>query len=395
MTEKLQPLVIRKRPKRRMSPTQWLRIGSQILFLLLTAYGVVRHRLGEAAGLVGPANQAPSVDALSPLGGLETLWQWATRGQLVSHVQLSSVLLLVATLLVVVLLGSAFCGWICPLGALQEWLYRLRARFLPWQLRLPARVDRILRSFRYVVLLVILLFSWSLAELVFADYCPWRAAWHLGSGEVAIGGAVILGLVVVGGLLIERFWCRYACPLGAILGIANKIAPVRLRWQKDACPTCNLCSKRCPMDIEVTGKTKVTDTTCMRCMECVDACPQPEALGVKLGARKLRTGLYGLIAAAVFGGFILLTMATGTWQSTPSNAAPQPSAATGLVDPLEIKGWRSLQEVIDLYGIPQDVLYRALALDPAATPPSTLLKDLEVVTQVRELVGAWQRGELK
>jgi ferredoxin len=379
------------------------------LFLAVTASAIIRHRIGEAQGLTGPQNGAPSVDALSPMGGVETLWTWVTRGQLISHVQASDLVLLLASIILVLLMGSAFCGWICPLGAIQEWLSRIRQRFIPWRITVPDKLDRILRYGRYVVLALILFTTYSAGELVFGDYCPWRATAHLGSAEVAIGGVVILGLLVVANLFVERAWCRYACPLGAILGVSNKLTPVKLARNDSVCSACGLCSKQCPVGIDITRQAAITDTTCIRCLECVDSCPKPEALGTEAGwarwTTRVKGWVYGILVVAIFGGVILVSQATGHWQSTATAAAPQPSAATGLVDPLEIKGWRSLQEVSDIYGIPWTILYRELGLGPDTDPAATKAKDLEGkvapngtaidVTYLRTLVAGWQAGDVK
>lgn len=396
--------------KRKWTLTQWLRLGTQLLFLLIMANAIIRHRIGEEQGLAGPTNQSSSVDSLSPFGGLETLYHWATTGELLSHLHPSDLVLLVASVVLVVLLGSSFCGWICPFGTIQEWLYRLRTRFIPWKITVPAKVDRMLRYGRYVVLALALFFTYSYSELIFGDYCPWRAVWHLGSDEIAIGGAIVLGLVVVGGLLVERAWCRYACPLGAVLGIANKIAPVRLKRTAPACAACGLCNRQCPMDLDITGTTTVTDTTCNRCLTCVDSCPKPDALGLKVGwgarAKNLKGWIYGLAATAIFGGIIGLSMLSGYWQSTASATAPVADEATGLVSTEEIKGWRTLGEITKIWGVPQEILYRELELDPAEKPPETTkLKDLETLTTskgvlldrtyVVDIVTRWQNGELK
>jgi len=392
--------------KKKWTRTQWTRLGVQLLFMILTAYGIIRHRINEAAGLAGPSNEAPSVDSLSPFGGLETLWTWVRTGTTLNHLHLSDLVLLVAVLVLALLLGASFCGWICPFGTIQEYLYKLRIRLVPYKISLPRKIDNILRYGRYVVLGLVLFATYGAGEFIFGAYCPWKAAWDIGSAEIAIGGLVVLGLVVVGGLLVERAWCRYACPLGAVLGIANKLTPVKLRRSETACTSCQLCSKKCPLEIEITAVTTVSDTTCNRCLECVDSCPKHEALALKLGwwerAKSFKGWAYGFAAAAVFGGVIGIAMMTGNWVSY-AVAAPPKVTETGMVDPEEIKGWRPLQDIIGLWKIPQDILYREMELDPS-TPPSTKVKDLEAhLTQagvptdrtfVVEVVKKWQRGEL-
>lgn len=368
-------MITRISGKRKWTSTQWMRLLVQIGFFAVTAFAIVRHRINSAQGLDGPRNPAPGVDSLSPFGGLETLWKWATTGDLLSHIHVSDLILFGASALLVLLLGAAFCGWICPFGAILEWLYRLRAKVLPWKFTIPPKVDQVLRYGRYVVLALVLLATYTAGSLVFGDYCPWRAAWNLGSEEIAIGGALVLGLVVGAGLFVERAWCRYACPLGAVLGLANKIAPVKLRRAEATCSSCRLCSRRCPLDLQIDRVARVTDTTCNRCLECADACPKPETLELKAGARPVRGWIFGLVAAAIFGGAILLSQATGLWQATAE--AKVELAATGVPSTEEIKGWRTMQELTDLWKIPKAELYARLGLDPAMDPQTTQIKHLE------------------
>lgn len=398
-------LFTRIRSRRKLTPTQWLRIAVQAVFLAITANAIIRHRINESIGLAGPTNQAPSVDSLSPFGGLETLWTWVRTGETLNHLHPSDLVLLAASLLLVVALGSAFCGWICPFGTIQEWLYRLRARLFPWKVTVPEKLDRLLRYGRYVVLGLVLFATYSLGEFIFGDYCPWKAVWQIGSTELAMGGGIVLGLVVVGGLLVERAWCRYACPLGAVLGLAGRLTPLKLKRAESACKACGLCSRQCPMDLGVAHVDEVKDTTCMRCLECVETCPKDEALGVKIGSRPVRGWVYGTLAVVIFSVVILLAIATGNWQATASAEPPKPAAESGQISADEIKGWRSLQEIIDIWGIPEAVLYREIGLTPADMPPSTQIKQLEGRpgpggvtldrTFVVDVVKRWQAGVIK
>ena len=96
---------------------QTFRRVSQLGFTAFIALLVIQHgTLGENSAL-----STPSAEAFCPFGGLETLYKYITTGgTFVAHTHLSNVALLVAVLAVALLLRSAFCGWICPLGFLQD-----------------------------------------------------------------------------------------------------------------------------------------------------------------------------------------------------------------------------------------------------------------------------------
>ena len=274
------------------------------LFILYTA--IVLRIVGE-----GGAVAAASPEAYCPFGGFETLYKLITSGgKFVSHTHLSNLVLFGGVLLISVAFRGAFCGWICPLGAIQEWLYGTSAwiqKRVPFvgdavknlkrvvnpkplpragqtaQPTLAQRSDRWLRYFRYVVLAWIVWGTITYGVMVFRDVDPWAALLGILTGELAVGlGLAALILLVVAGLFVERAWCRYACPLGAIVGLVGKISPVRIQREGSACSGCRICSKKCPVGIDVASVQDVTDSNCNMCLQCVDTCPKPGALELRL-----------------------------------------------------------------------------------------------------------------
>ena len=110
------------------------------------------------------------------------------------------------------------------LVALVQWLGLLgrgvfRKRFNP-----TGRWDRALRYLKYGVLAGVIGLTWHTGALVFRDYDPLLAFFHLGKGIDELKWAyLVLGIVLAGSLYIERFFCKYACPMGAALGLLGRI----------------------------------------------------------------------------------------------------------------------------------------------------------------------------
>jgi polyferredoxin len=118
--------------------------------------------------------------------------------------------------------------------------------------------------------------------MVFRDYDPYATLLKI--GELSLGpGLVILIITVVASLFVERPWCRYACPLGAINGIVAQVSPLRLERSESLCTGCAVCNKACPVDLPVATSKKITSAECIGCLECVEACPRGGALEMKLG----------------------------------------------------------------------------------------------------------------
>jgi polyferredoxin len=109
------------------------------------------------------------------------------------------------------------------------------------------------------------------------EFCPVRAVFSLKMTPL-----LWLSLVVflAGSVLVERFWCKYFCPLGAALAIFNKISPVRL-VSSNTCNSCGRCDIECSMAIEDVP-LNLNDAECVRCMECLNTCARDGALELKV-----------------------------------------------------------------------------------------------------------------
>lgn len=288
-----------RRPRRGLAALRGIQGARRLVQLaVLAIVGVVLAGRWAAAAEGGSTTSA---EALCPFGGLETLFTWVTTGAFVPHVHASNVVLAIAVLVLALLARGAFCGWICPLGFLQDLAAGLSALV---QRRVPAAhramraihraaaplavLDRPLRLFRYIVLAWAIGGAAAFGVMVFRDVDPWNALLEVGTGSLGFG-LVVLVATLVGSLFTDRPWCRYACPLGAANGLVAKLSPIRLERNQSACVDCNLCTRSCPMGIDVARETVVTSTACTGCLECVEACPRAGALelhaGLPIGGR--------------------------------------------------------------------------------------------------------------
>ena len=124
-------------------------------------------------------------------------------------------------------------------------------------------------------------------KLIFADIDPYFALFNFWSSEVAVGGLVVLGLTLGLSLLVERPWCKYACPYGAVLGLFNLVRIFKIRRVESTCISCGACSRDCPMNIPVMSQHKVRDHQCITCMECTSeaSCPESETVVLSVGGK--------------------------------------------------------------------------------------------------------------
>ncbi len=150
--------------RRRMAWTQRLRHLIQFAFGAFIIITSLTHNLAVEDGTTA------SIDALCPFGGIETVWRvLSTGGQYVPKTHASNVILLFGLLFGTLIAGGAFCGWICPFGAVMDLLTWLRRKLHIREVQVSPKVDRILRYGRYLMLALILYQTIALVKLWFAD----------------------------------------------------------------------------------------------------------------------------------------------------------------------------------------------------------------------------------
>ncbi|MBI9044132.1 MAG: 4Fe-4S binding protein [Anaerolineaceae bacterium] len=229
-----------------------------------------------------------SLHSLCPFGGVVSLYQFFTVGTFVQKIHQSAFVLMALSFLLAILAGPVFCGWVCPLGSIQEWVGKIGKKLSKkYNHIIPARVDKILRYTRYLVLGWVVYMTAVSGKLIFSAIDPYFALFNFWSSEVAIGGLIVLGTTLVLSLVIERPWCKYACPYGALLGISNLFRIFKIHRQESSCIQCGLCSKACPMNIEVDKQTTIKDHQCISCLECSSeaSCPIDETVTMKTGGK--------------------------------------------------------------------------------------------------------------
>lgn len=165
---------------------------------------------------------------------------------------------------------GTFCGWLCPFGALQEWLAVLARPLRLPQWRVPDRLDRRLRGLKYVVLagfLAVAVFVPEKAEVA-AEVEPFKTAITL-VFQRAWPAVLWVVLLLVADLFVYKAFCRWLCPLGAFVAILGRLR--RWDWiaRRVECGSpCRLCERRCRYGaIDRAGRIDYAE--CFQCMDCV------------------------------------------------------------------------------------------------------------------------------
>lgn len=174
---------------------------------------------------------------------------------------------LAAVILITLVWGRVFCGWICPLGGVQELLYSEKTKF-----RMPKKIDKALKYLKWFVLIWFTVKAVRFGTYSFGEVEPFKFLFNFGGTKIA---GIILVLVLISSVFISRPFCRYLCPLGALLTLVNRFAPNKVRLD-NKCIGCSRCTDVCPMDaIEIdreNGKA-IIDNECIACRKCQETCP--------------------------------------------------------------------------------------------------------------------------
>lgn len=183
--------------------------------------------------------------------------------------------------------GRVLCGFLCPFGLIQDLLHRIPTP----KLRVPRRLDRILRYLKYAVLLVLVLLGPVLSAGPLGGGDPWFCKYICPAGTLEGGIPLLLKnetlrqaagflfswkcgvmlAILLGAVFISRCFCRYLCPLGAVYALFNRFALYQMQVDHARCIGCGKCDPVCPMALDV--RKEITGGECIRCGRCKAVCP--------------------------------------------------------------------------------------------------------------------------
>jgi polyferredoxin len=309
--------------------SQALRLGVQLFLVALNLWIGVQFylwvRWAESGGRALEVSRPAGVEGWLPIQGLMQLKYFLVAGR-VPRVHAAGFFLFTSFLVVSFVFRKSFCSWLCPVGTVSEYLWKLGRAMFRRNFQLPRWADIALRSLKYILLsffayAVASMSAAAIAEFLDSPYALIVDVRMLNFfrylGETT---AFVLAGIVIASILVQNFWCRYLCPYGAFLGLVSMFSPARITRNADTCIDCAKCAKACPSALPVDKLVQIRSAECTGCLECVAVCPVKDtlALSTPVGLRKHRAVPAWSMAvgiAIIFFGLVGYAKFNGRWNT--------------------------------------------------------------------------------
>ena len=288
-----------------------IQYGFLAICLIIGAQFYIWYRHFATGGQSLYVPRPGGVEGFLPLSGLIGLKYWLTTG-IFNTVHPAAVVILLAILAVSLIFKKSFCSFICPVGLISEWFWKLGRKLLgkrfvmPFGWKMPRWLDYPLRSLKYLLLfffvnaILIGMNTEALGRFIDSPYNKIADVkmllFFIDMSRFAAG---VIILLAVASIFMSNFWCLYLCPYGALLGMLSFLSPVKIKRNRSTCDDCMACMRVCPAMINVHKAGIVRSDECTICMSCVKACPidntlYPAIYGKKkLNARTVAIGEIG------------------------------------------------------------------------------------------------------
>ena len=270
---------------------------------------IIRHLVQIASIFLLPGLYVLSFDEL------KTLYTMISSGNFNLISVFPNLVELTTVILATIILGRFFCGWICTFGSYNDLVHFISKNIFKVKFKINPKVDAVLKYTKYLILVLIATISWTFGSTILEGTSPWDAFAQITDISNVISslaiGLILLILITIGAFFIERFFCRYLCPLGAIFTLVSKISIFKFNKPNDKCGKCMACTSNCSMGLPLYEINSVRGGECINCFNCLEICPRKNTKA-NLVNQDVNPALASSIAIAGFVGIYALNNVAGT-----------------------------------------------------------------------------------
>ena len=165
------------------------------------------------------------------------------------------------------LFGKVFCGWVCYLGAIQEFIHIDKVKIFQSE-----KAQKVMKWIRIVATAAVLIQLTFTHVILWNKIAPFKVAVNLFSPNIT--GYILLGIVLISSVFIHRPFCKTICPVGLLHGFVSKLPGASVLGINSSCAGCKTCNTSCQINaITREGNTsKLDNEECIRCGDCMDDC---------------------------------------------------------------------------------------------------------------------------
>ena len=205
-------------------------------------------------------------------------------------VALSAMLQLsIAMIIFTFLFGRFFCGWACAFGTYTDIINRIAKKLRIRQIQ-NKLINRFLPKLKYIIAAAVLLLCFFGQSGRLSGKSVWDVFAKITAGNFYLSGyligVIVFLFVTAGSVFIERFFCRFFCPMGAVFALSARLTPTRLKKKQPSCGKCGICTSACPAGINLYEMDAVRTGECLSCMKCTKSCPR-DNVGIYFFGKKL------------------------------------------------------------------------------------------------------------
>lgn len=240
-----------------------------------------------------------SIGDLNPYGGWSALKFIFTDVSYRWRGMTKAIALTISLAITSLFMGRIFCGFICPIGTLQDFFKFIGSKF-------KIKENVLIRNkkfnpdwIKYAILIILLALSILRLGNYLSPLSPWLGFLNIFMGSKFQVGFIVLLMIVILSFSYKRIFCRVFCPLGAFQSLMYAIGPLKIT-KNEVCNGCSICLDDCPVDIEYSEEPEISPE-CINCLKCTETIcvKNSDGYSIRFGKKKMKNNTYIALGLAL------------------------------------------------------------------------------------------------